>query len=74
MMKKPANAAEFKRLWARAGLYARAWVRHKASWERITLSAVAYGWGIPTNAEARDFGVSRLDAQNEATRKGRKKS
>jgi len=50
---------EFKLRWQRAGRHARAWVQNKARWEAMSLWAVANEWGIPTNAQAKERGVTR---------------
>lgn len=67
-MHRPTNFDQYKRFWNKAGLYARAWMRLKANCERMTLFGIASAWGIPTNAEAKDYGITREDAEKEAAR------
>lgn len=67
-MHRPTNFDEYTRFWEKAGLYARAWMRHKARYEQMSLLGIALSWGIPTNAEAKDYGITRADAEKEAAR------
>lgn len=64
MSKRPKDAKEYKKLMAKAGLYALGWMAHKTKWEQMSLMAVAYDWGIPSNAEAKEFGVTRRMAED----------
>ena len=44
----------FREKWTAAPEPVKAWMRHKATWEHISLWAVAIEHGFPTEAEARE--------------------